>query len=76
MGIEVNADCDECGSNVEGDNVYCESCYDEMKTKLEEAEAKIEELEEQIEECKEGCSECGNRMKCVTNKDKKIGKAV
>jgi chromosome segregation ATPase len=71
MGIEVNADCDECGANVEGDNVYCESCYDELKTKLEDAEAKIEELEEELAKCKEGCGTCDNKVECVVTKSKR-----
>lgn len=72
MGIELNCDCTECGSNLsEGDDSYCDSCYSEIKDKLEDAEARIEELEEELEKCKDGCGTCDNKVECVVTKTKR-----
>ena len=71
MGIEVHADCDECGSSMDNEDAYCCSCYDDLKTKLEDAEAKIEELEEELEKCKDGCGTCDNKVECVVTKTKR-----
>ncbi len=71
MGIEVHADCDECGHVMGGEDAYCSSCYDDMKEKLDDAEARIQELEEELEKCKEGCGTCDNKVECVVTKTKK-----
>jgi hypothetical protein len=50
MGIEVHAECDECGHDMGGEDAYCSSCYSDIQEKLNDAEAKIEELEEEYRE--------------------------
>ena len=48
--IDVTTTCDECGDRtiLEGDNIYCEGCYDGLQRTIDELYSEIEGLEQEV----------------------------
>lgn len=46
--------CDECRKEQDtGDNIYCESCYEELKKEIDELGSVIDGLKDEIRNLKE-----------------------
>lgn len=51
MSIDITIKCDFCGIKLlDTDTVYCVSCYDDLKEKIEEQEEEIKTLQTKITE--------------------------
>lgn len=54
------ADCDAkgCGASIStSDSLYCQSCYDELLSKIEKLESEFENLKEEYESYKDSMLE-------------------